>query len=928
VKIGADELPAVTQLFTEPYMVDFLLHNTIGAWWANRRLILEDNLISETEGDLRQELELEGIQWEFLRFVHSSNGNSKTWEPASGAFNGWPNKSSEIKLLDPCCGSGHFLVAAFLLLVPIRVVEESLSIREAVDAVLMDNIYGLEIDERCCQIAAFNLAFTAWTYPGAGGFRPLPDLNIACTGIGPQSTATEWWKLAEKSGLATETEKNERIKNGLLSLHNIFSQAPTLGSLLNPTRLSTDLFTPDYKMIQPFLETIREAEKADNEIREQAIAAAGMLKAVKLLAKQYTLVITNVPYLGRGKQDNILKEYCSREYPYAKADLSVCFVKRCLEFCSDNGSAALVTPQIWWFIVTYKKFRNQFLGSYQTKSIVSLGEEAWQSFGDRGPVAAMIIVDRKSPNKDHAMAAIDAFQRNSIKDKINELKFGRVRTILQSSQRENPDHRITVDEPISGTLLKEYATAYVGLQNGDVPRYVFRFWELPEIREAWEFFQMAASRTAGWLGRNAIIRWEEGSGSLSQSDSARVQGLEAWGNEGILITRTRKLSATYYSGHPFDQSGAAVIPKGPELLPAIWCFLSSENFESEVRRLDKKVNVTPATLTKIPIDLPYWQREAKKVYPKKLPKPSSSEPTQWLFSGHPKGSDHPLHVAVVRLLGYQWPAELDTNINLASDQREWVTRCNALLSYADEDGIVSIPPVQGEQFAADRLLNLLVCAYGDSWSGDILAQLLKSVDHNGKTLETWLRDKFFVQHCKLFHHRPFIWHIWDGLRDGFAALVNYHKLNAKLLETLIYTYLGDWISRQKQDITKNVDGAYEKLAAAESLQKKLELILEGEAPHDNFIRWKPIEKQPIGWNPDLNDGVRINIRPFMTVGDVKKKGAGVLRDKPNIKWGKDRGKDVASAHWYHLFKGDRINDHHLTLKEKQEARKNKESNIP
>ena len=183
-----------------------------------------------------------------------------------------------------------------------------------------------------------------------------------------------------------------------------------------------------------------------------------------------------------------------------------------------------------------------------------------------------------------------------------------------------------------------------------------------------------------------------------------------------------------------------------------------------------------------------------------------------------------------------------------------------------------------------------------------------------------LEDKFFVQHCKLFHHRPFIWHVWDGLNDGFSAFVNYHKLDNKLLETLIYTYLGDWISQQHKNVERQVDGAQEKLAAAQNLKAKLELILEGEAPHDIFVRWKSIEDQPWGWNPDLNDGVRLNIRPFMTVGDVKKKGAGVLRDKPNIKWGKDRGKDVETAPWYPVFGGDRINDHHLSLSEKRAAK--------
>ena len=104
------------------------------------------------------------------------------------------------------------------------------------------------------------------------------------------------------------------------------------------------------------------------------------------------------------------------------------------------------------------------------------------------------------------------------------------------------------------------------------------------------------------------------------------------------------------------------------------------------------------------------------------------------------------------------------------------------------------------------------------------------------------------------------------------------------------------------------------------MKKRLELIQEGEAPYDIFVRWKPLEKQPVGWDPDINDGVRLNIRPFLSVPDVGKKGAGVLREKPRIHWEKDRGKDVQSAPWYPLFKGDRINDHHLTLDEKNTAR--------
>lgn len=435
-----------------------------------------------------------------------------------------------------------------------------------------------------------------------------------------------------------------------------------------------------------------------------------------------------------------------------------------------------------------------------------------------------------------------------------------------------------------------------------------------------------------------MFLWENGKGYLSSSDMARIQGQNVWGIHGVSVGQMKRLPSTLTSGSPWDMNCATIVPHDPAHLPAIWCFCSSPEYNEAVRQIDQSLKVTNATLVKVPFELERWQKVADENYPHGLPRPYSEDPTQWIFHGHPCGSviwdestkrtvDGPirkdagvLQVAVARLLGYRWPAELDTGMELADEQRDWVKRCDALLSFADADGIVCLPPVRGEAAASERLLNLLAAAYGDAWSNDTLAALLADAGHAGKTLETWLREKFFAQHCKLFQNRPFIWHIWDGLRDGFAALVNYHKLDHKNLETLIYTYLGDWIVRQKQDLDSGIDGALERLDAAEVLKKRLELILAGEAPYDIFVRWKPLDQQPLGWEPDLDDGVHLNIRPFLSVPDVGKKGAGILRDKPNINWNKDRGKDVEASPWYHLFKGDRINDHHLTLAEKQAAR--------
>lgn len=110
-------------------------------------------------------------------------------------FEQWPDKAADLKILDPCCGSGHFLVALFNHLAPLRMAEEGLSARQACDAVLADNLHGLELDERCTQIAAFAMALAAWRFPDAGGYRNLAQLPVACSGLSVGAAREEWRQL-------------------------------------------------------------------------------------------------------------------------------------------------------------------------------------------------------------------------------------------------------------------------------------------------------------------------------------------------------------------------------------------------------------------------------------------------------------------------------------------------------------------------------------------------------------------------------------------------------------------------------------------------------------------------------------------------------------------------------------------------------------
>jgi hypothetical protein len=345
-------------------------------------------------------------------------------------------------------------------------------------------------------------------------------------------------------------------------------------------------------------------------------------------------------------------------------------------------------------------------------------------------------------------------------------------------------------------------------------------------------------------------------------------------------------------------------------------------------------------LNRIPFDLARWQKEAEELFPTGLPQPETDDPTQWIFDGNPVRSIHPLQVGVAKLLAFDWPRRTGSIFPHCPPLEQ-----DTLKHHVASDGIVCLTALKGEPPAEQRLNSLLTDVFGADWSAAKLAGLLADAGSAGKSLDDWLRDSFFAQHCEVFLQRPFIWHIWDGRRDGFHALINYHRLAApngegrRTLEKLIYSYLGDWIDRQRADQTVGIEGADARLAHAEHLKAELIKILDGEPPYDIFVRWKPLHEQPIGWDPDINDGVRLNIRPFMNASTLNARSASacILRATPKVKWDKDRGKeptrDKADYPWFWgcheaaadfaggtEFDGNRWNNLHYSVSVKRAAR--------
>jgi len=861
-KIGGADLGPVTQLFTENYMVRFLLENSLGAWWAARH---PDSPLVKS--------------FDYLRFADDGR-------PAAGGFDGWPARVAGVTVMDPCCGSGHFLVEAFSMLWQMRVEEEGSSPVDAQDAVLSENLYGLELDPRCVQIAMFAVALQAWKI--GGGWRQLPMPNIACSGIPVKASVDEWKALARG---------DERLESALIRLHVQFRDADSLGSLIDP-RSTADLrrvgqmtFADiDWYRIASALDAATGRETVDPATEVLGHDAASLVRAASLLSRSYHLVVTNPPFLGRAKQGDVLMRFCEREYPESRNDLGIVFLERVLGLAADTGVAAVVSPQSWLQLHRYRDLRRRMLAHTTMYLGMWLGPRAFEAISGEVVTAALFVIRAAKPPNDHTMLTGDVQQARAPREKGEAIKHSPLSRVRQRHQATNPDSRILPSAVSSGSI-GDIADTHQGIKTSDNARFVRFIWELASHHGGWRRIQSAPAKTSPYTGRSEVAFWEDGLGVMTTvcQEGALFRGQAAWGRSGVVVAEMGELNSTLYSGDLFDGTGTVVTPHNPKDLPALWAFCTSGELYGAVRSIDTSLKVTSGTVASVPFDAQRWRKVSQDAGP--LPEPWSDDPTQWLFDGRPEASLAALQVAAARLVGYQWPEQ---------------SQPDDLDALADSDGIVCLPAVAGESPAADRIRQILVAAFGNKWSPAKATELLEQADSKSKSLADWLRDEFFKQHCALFGNRPFVWHIWDGHRDGFSALVNYHRLDRKTLERLTYTYLGqDWVERQRAQVRDEIAGAEARLSAALGLQKKLEAILEGEAPLDIYVRWKEVHEQPIGWEPELNDGVRVNVRPFVE--------AGVLRAPFNVHWRTDRGKNPDGS--------KRENDKHLKLADKIDMRK-------
>ena len=366
VKITKERIPAATQLFTPDWIVRYMVENSLGRLW------LEGHPNAELRGGWKYYLDEAKQEPDVEAQLAKLREEYKTIKP------------EEIKVIDPCMGSGHILVYAFDVLMQIYT-SAGWDQREAAQSILKNNLYGLDIDDRAAQLAYFAVMMKARQY----------DRRLLTRGIQPNI-----FSIRESNGIQAMTieyfhKDDSKLKADIESIITEMWDAKEYGSILNITPV-------DFAGLYARFDEVR------NDINMMQMSALDellpLVMCAEVLAQKYDVVVTNPPYLGSSRFSTKLNDFVIANYPDVKADLSMVMYKHALrDMCQKNGFVSFITTTSWMFLSSFEKLRGFVLAGYDFESLVDFGTELFEGKVGHNPIVAW--VNRKS-HTDHAMTGI------------------------------------------------------------------------------------------------------------------------------------------------------------------------------------------------------------------------------------------------------------------------------------------------------------------------------------------------------------------------------------------------------------------------------------------------------------------------------------------------------------------------------------------
>mgnify|MGYP000801673282 CR=1 FL=1 len=461
VKITKERIPAATQLFTPDWIVRYMVENSLGRLWleGHPNAELHDGwkyYLDEAEQEPEVEAQLAKLREEY-----------KTIKP------------EEIKVIDPCMGSGHILVYAFDVLMQIYT-SAGWDQREAAQSILKNNLFGLDIDDRAAQLAYFAVMMKARQY----------DRRLLTRGIQPHIYAfaesnTITTAPLHDMGITLSRDEYDTAVKQVLRLLDELRDAKEYGSILTVTPC-------DWDLLRRFAVPRTEDEGGQQllGIHGEQIAAPLLQRLINIgeaLSQQYDVVVTNPPYMAVSNAGAKVNDYVKKNFPDSKADLFAVFIERCGQMAKKNGYQAMITQHAWMFLSSFEKLRTKLL-AVDIVNMAHLGARAFEEIGGEVVQTTSFVV-RKSHIADYKGEYCRLIEPTSQQGKEDMFLAGENRYAAdQSNFSKIPGSPVAYWLSLAalkcfdGAVLSDFADTKTGMQTCDNNRFL-RLWFEVDIQK-------------------------------------------------------------------------------------------------------------------------------------------------------------------------------------------------------------------------------------------------------------------------------------------------------------------------------------------------------------------------------------------------------------------------------------------------------------
>lgn len=356
IKISKENIPAATQLFTPDWIVRYMVENSLGRLWKERNAGTAKDDYDEYPGDVNEYLL---SKWKYYLFdaVQEPEVEAQMVKIRKEYAKLTP---SDIKCLDPCCGSGHIIAYMFDVLIQIYEAY-GFTTREAVASIVENNIYGLDIDDRAAQLAYFSVMMKARQH----------DRRFFSRGIQPHVYAIVESNHIDCYALDYYCNGDEKYTKAMNTIIHELHDAKEYGAILNITQQEWSALYDRFDEIFDDIHISRDA--AWRELLP-------LVRVAEAMAQKYDVVVTNPPYMGSSGMSTKLSDYVKRYYPDSKSDLFAVFIERCGGMTKENGYQAMITQHSWMFLSSFEKLRVKVLQN-DTVNMAHLGARAFEEIG-------------------------------------------------------------------------------------------------------------------------------------------------------------------------------------------------------------------------------------------------------------------------------------------------------------------------------------------------------------------------------------------------------------------------------------------------------------------------------------------------------------------------------------------------------------------